>query len=49
MRIVANAGGLNPAGLADKVREVARGLGLDPQVAHVEGDDVRHLSLRRTP
>lgn len=45
VRIVANAGGLNPAGLADKVREVARGLGLDPQVAHVEGDDVRHLSF----
>jgi hypothetical protein len=46
VRIVANAGGLNPAGLADKVREVARGLGLDPQVAHVEGDDVRHLASR---
>ncbi|CAB4928551.1 unannotated protein [freshwater metagenome] len=45
VRIVANAGGLNPAGLADKVREVARGLGLDPQVAHVEGDDVRHLAF----
>jgi hypothetical protein len=46
VRIVANAGGLNPAGLAEKVREVARGLGLDPQVAHVEGDDVRHLAGR---
>ncbi len=44
VRIVANSGGLNPAGLADKVREVAAGLGLHPQVAHVEGDDVRHLS-----
>ena len=44
--IVANAGGLNPAGLAEKVREVARALGLDPQVAHVEGDDVRHFSSR---
>ena len=30
VRIVANAGGLNPAGLADRLREVARGLGLDP-------------------
>lgn len=38
-RIVVNAGGVNPAGLADKVREVARGLGLDPAVAHVEGDE----------
>ena len=43
--IVSNAGGLNPAGLADRIREVARGLGLDPQVAHVEGDDLRPLSL----
>jgi hypothetical protein len=40
-RLVTNAGGLNPAGLADRVREVAKGLGLDPQVAHVEGDDLR--------
>ncbi|WP_182524999.1 acyclic terpene utilization AtuA family protein [Nocardioides dongkuii] len=45
VRIVSNAGGLNPAGLADKVREVARGLGLDVAVAHVEGDDVRALSF----
>ena len=44
-RIVANAGGLNPAGLADRLREVARGLGLDPVVAHVEGDDLRALSF----
>jgi Acyclic terpene utilisation family protein AtuA len=40
VKIVANAGGLNPCGLADKVREVAAGLGLDPVVAHVEGDDL---------
>jgi hypothetical protein len=44
--IVSNAGGLNPAGLADRLREVARGLGLDPAIAHVEGDDVRALGLR---
>ena len=43
--IVSNAGGLNPAGLADRLREVARGLGLDPAIAHVEGDDVRSLSF----
>ncbi|MDT0200422.1 acyclic terpene utilization AtuA family protein [Nocardioides sp. AE5] len=41
VRIVTNAGGLNPAGLADRLREVARGLGLDPAIAHVEGDDLR--------
>ena len=39
--IVSNAGGLNPAGLADRLREVAKGLGLDPAIAHVEGDDLR--------
>ena len=44
VRIVSNAGGLNPAGLADKLREVARGLGLDPAIAHVEGDDLRPLA-----
>ena len=41
MRIATNAGGLNPTGLAAKVREVASGLGLDVAVAHVEGDDLR--------
>ena len=41
VRIVSNAGGLNPAALADKLREVAKGLGLDPAIAHVEGDDLR--------
>lgn len=41
VRIVSNAGGLNPAGLAAKVRELAAGLGLDVNVAHVEGDDLR--------
>jgi len=44
VRIVSNAGGLNPAGLADKVREVVDGLGLHANVAHVEGDDVRSLA-----
>ena len=38
--IVANAGGLNPAGLAEKLREVSSRLGLSPQVAHVQGDDL---------
>ena len=45
VKLVANAGGLNPAGLADKLREVATGLGLDPRIAHVEGDDLRPLGL----
>ncbi len=45
VRIVSNAGGLNPAGLAERLREVARGLGLDPAIAHVEGDDLRGTDL----
>ncbi len=45
VRIVSNAGGLNPAGLADKLREVATGLGLDARIAHVEGDDLRSMSF----
>jgi hypothetical protein len=40
VRLVANAGGLNPAGLACRLREVASGLGLSVSVAHVEGDDL---------
>jgi len=40
VRLVANAGGLNPAGLAEKLREVASGLGLSPRIAHLEGDDL---------
>jgi hypothetical protein len=39
--IVANAGGLNPAGLANAVRILADELNLDVAVAHVEGDDLR--------
>ncbi|MBM7776220.1 hypothetical protein JOD54_006424 [Actinokineospora baliensis] len=41
VKIVTNAGGLNPAGLADAVRALAADRGLDVRVAHVEGDDLR--------
>ncbi|MFD6192756.1 acyclic terpene utilization AtuA family protein [Streptomyces sp. NPDC060275] len=40
VRIVANAGGLDPAGLADAVRALAERLGIPVRVAHVEGDDL---------
>lgn len=40
VRIVVNAGGLNPAGLAERVRGVAEKLGLAPKVAYVTGDDL---------
>ncbi|MGW4039094.1 acyclic terpene utilization AtuA family protein [Streptomyces sp. NPDC004778] len=40
VRIVANAGGLNPAGLADAVRRLADKVGVPVAVAHVEGDSL---------
>jgi hypothetical protein len=41
VKLVSNAGGLNPSGLAQAVRQLADKLGLDVKVAHVEGDDLR--------
>ena len=40
IKIVVNAGGLNPASCADACRAVYRRLGLDARVAHIEGDDL---------
>jgi hypothetical protein len=40
VKVVANAGGLNPSGLAAELRALAERLGLDVGVAHVEGDDL---------
>lgn len=45
VKIVSNAGGLNPAGLATKIQKLAAELGLAPKVAHVEGDDLRSSGL----
>jgi hypothetical protein len=45
VRLVSNAGGLNPAGLAARLGEVAAGLGLSPSIAYVDGDDVRSLGF----
>jgi len=40
VRIVANAGGLNPAGLAAKLEDIAGSLGLNPKIAWIDGDDL---------
>ncbi len=40
VRLVVNAGGTNPAGLADAVRALADRLGVPTAVAHVAGDDL---------
>ncbi|NUP22345.1 MAG: DUF1446 domain-containing protein [Streptomyces sp.] len=49
VRVVANAGGLNPAGLADAVRKLADRLGIPVRVAHVEGDDLKERYQDRYP
>ncbi|WP_394833748.1 acyclic terpene utilization AtuA family protein [Pendulispora rubella] len=41
IKVVVNAGGLNPAGLAKAVRALGERLGLEPRVATVQGDDLR--------
>ncbi|HUO49461.1 MAG TPA: acyclic terpene utilization AtuA family protein [Acidimicrobiales bacterium] len=40
IKVVANAGGLNPGGLAQRLRDLAGELGVTARVAHVEGDDI---------
>jgi Acyclic terpene utilisation family protein AtuA len=40
VKIVTNAGGLNPSGLAERVAELAAKLGLAPKVAWIDGDDL---------
>jgi hypothetical protein len=40
IRVVSNAGGLDPASCAEAVAEVAKRLGLSPKIAYVRGDDL---------
>jgi hypothetical protein len=40
VKVVANAGGLNPAGLAAKLTELSGRLGLNTSVAYLTGDDL---------
>jgi hypothetical protein len=40
VRVVTNAGGLNPTGLADRLGELADRLGLRPRIAVITGDDL---------
>jgi hypothetical protein len=40
VKVVANAGGLNPAGLAAKLAELAGRLGLTARIAYLTGDDL---------
>lgn len=40
IKVVSNAGGLDPAGCAAALHELSTRLGLRPRIAHVEGDDL---------
>jgi hypothetical protein len=40
IKVVSNAGGLDPDGCAEAVAEVAERLGLTPRIAYVDGDDL---------
>ncbi|MCP3942682.1 MAG: DUF1446 domain-containing protein [Desulfobacteraceae bacterium] len=40
IKIVANAGGLNPQGLANELKKISQTLGLAPVVAAITGDDL---------
>ena len=40
IRVVSNAGGLDPEGCAEAVHEIAHRLGLSPRIAFVRGDDL---------
>jgi hypothetical protein len=40
IRVVSNAGGLNPKGLASELKKIADQLGLKPKIAYIEGDDL---------
>ncbi len=40
IKVVSNAGGLDPDGCAEAVHEVAQKLGLNPTIAYVRGDDL---------
>ncbi len=40
IKIVTNAGGLNPKGMADEVEKILAELGVDSKVAYIDGDDL---------
>ncbi|MEV4188832.1 acyclic terpene utilization AtuA family protein, partial [Streptosporangium canum] len=49
IKVVSNAGGLDPAGCAGAVAELAGRLGLPVKVAHVTGDDLSGHDLDGAP
>lgn len=45
IKIITNAGGMNPVALAQKIRDFAKTNNIGVTVAAVDGDDLRHLKL----
>lgn len=43
VKVIANAGGINPQGCAAALQALAQSMGLNPRIAVVEGDDVSAL------
>lgn len=43
IKVVANAGGMNPQGCANALHALAQSMGLSPKIAVVEGDDISAL------
>jgi len=43
IKVIANAGGINPQGCADALRALAASMNLAPRIAVVEGDDVSSI------
>jgi hypothetical protein len=43
IKVIANAGGINPQGCAEALKALAESMGLAPRIAVVEGDDVSAL------
>lgn len=46
IKVISNAGGLNPRGLVNRLEKLADDLGLTPRIAIVEGDDLMPRLLR---
>ena len=43
IKIVSNAGGLNPKSMADEIEKILRDQSVDMKVAYIDGDDLRDL------